>query len=128
MLEKDKPNLAIKHLLSVAKPAQLKEVCESNLLLDLIELRKDFYGFVKHLRKTAADADCWAATNRTGKDTKSSDKASPRGSSRTFSSGSHSGSMPSATNDSTASTSKRRLQSVSMISHATRTGRQTIIT
>jgi hypothetical protein len=51
---KDQPKLAIKHLLSVVKPAQLKEVCENDLLLDQIELRKDFYGFVKHLRKTAA--------------------------------------------------------------------------
>jgi hypothetical protein len=48
---KDQPKLAIKHLLSVVKPAQLKEVCES-LLLDQIELRKDFYGFVKHLSQT----------------------------------------------------------------------------
>jgi uncharacterized membrane-anchored protein YjiN (DUF445 family) len=50
-LVKDQPKLAIKHLLSVVKPAQLKEVCEKDLLLDQIELRKDFYGFVKHLRK-----------------------------------------------------------------------------
>jgi hypothetical protein len=64
------------------KPTQLKEVCENDLLLDQIELHKDFYGFLKHLRKTAADADLWAATNRTGKDTKSSDKASTGGSSR----------------------------------------------
>jgi hypothetical protein len=69
-LVKDQPKLAIKHLLSVVKPAQLKEVCEKDLLRDQIELRKDFYGFVKHIRKTAADADRWAATNRTGKDTK----------------------------------------------------------
>jgi hypothetical protein len=56
-LVKDQPKPAIKHLLSVVKPAQLKEVCENDSLLDQIELRKDFYGFVKHLRKTAADAD-----------------------------------------------------------------------
>jgi hypothetical protein len=105
-LLKDQPKLAIKHLLSVVKPAQLKEVCENDLLLDQIELRKDFYGFVIHLRKTAADADRWAATNRTGKDTKSSDKASPGGSSRSYSSGSHSGSRPSTTKESTSSTSK----------------------
>jgi hypothetical protein len=76
---KDQPKLAMKHLLSVVKPAQLKEVCENDFLLDQIELRNDFYGFVKHLRKTAADADRWVATNRTGKDTKSTDKASPGG-------------------------------------------------
>jgi hypothetical protein len=52
----DQPKLAIKHLLSVVKPAHLKEVCENDLLLDQIELRKDFYVFVKHLRKTAAAA------------------------------------------------------------------------
>jgi hypothetical protein len=39
-LVKDQPKLAIKHLLSVVKPAQLKEVCENDLLLDQIELRK----------------------------------------------------------------------------------------
>jgi hypothetical protein len=61
---------------------------------------------VKHLRKTAADADRWAATSRTGKDTKSSDKASPGGSSRSYQSGSHSGSRASTAKDSTSSTSK----------------------
>jgi hypothetical protein len=49
-LVKDQPKLAIKHLLSVVKPPQLKEVCENDLLLDQVALRKDFYGFVKHLR------------------------------------------------------------------------------
>jgi hypothetical protein len=105
-LVKDQPKLAIKHLLSVVKPAQLKEVCENDLLLDHIELRKDFYGFVKHLRKTAADADRWAATNRTGRDTKSIDKASPGGSSRSYSIGSPSGSRPSTNKESASSTSK----------------------
>jgi hypothetical protein len=33
-LVKDQPKLAIKHLLSVVKPAQLKEVCENDLQLD----------------------------------------------------------------------------------------------
>jgi hypothetical protein len=47
---KDQPKLAIKHLLSVVKPTQLKEVCENDLLLDQIELRTDFYGFAEHLR------------------------------------------------------------------------------
>jgi hypothetical protein len=39
-LVKDQPNLAIKHLLSVVKPAQLKEVCENDLQLDQVALRK----------------------------------------------------------------------------------------
>jgi hypothetical protein len=91
-LVKDQPKLAIKHLLSVVKPAQLKEVCENDFLLDQIELRKDIYGFVKHLRKSAADVDRCAATNRTGKDTKSSDRVSAGGFFRSHSSGSHSGS------------------------------------
>jgi hypothetical protein len=67
-LVKDQPKLAIKHLLPVVKPAHLKEVCENDLLLDQIKLRNDFYGFVKQLRKTAANTDRWEATNRTGKD------------------------------------------------------------
>jgi hypothetical protein len=107
-LVKDQPKVAIKHLLSVVKPAQLNEVFENDLLLDHIELGKDFYGFVKHFRKTAADADRWAATNRTGKDTRSTDKASPGGSSRSHSSRSHSGSRSSTTKDSTSSTSKSK--------------------
>jgi hypothetical protein len=102
------PKLAIKHLLSVVKPAQLKEVFEKDLLLDQIELRKDFYGFVLCLRKTTADADCWAATNRTGKDTKSSDRMSAGGSSRSHSSGSHSGSRSAIANDSASSSSKSK--------------------
>jgi hypothetical protein len=69
-LVKDHPKLAIKHLLSVFKPAQLKEVCENDLQLDQVALRKDFYGFLKHLRKTVVDADLWAVTPRAGKDTK----------------------------------------------------------
>jgi hypothetical protein len=105
---KDQPKLAIKHLLSVVKPAQLKEVCENDLLLDQIDLRKDFYGFVKHLRKTAAEADRRAASNRIGKDTRSTDKASPGGSSRSHSSRSHSGSRSSTAKDSTSSTSKSK--------------------
>jgi hypothetical protein len=107
-LVKGQPNLAIKHLLSVVKPAQLKEVCENNLPLDQVERRKDFYGFVEHLRKTAADVDRWAATNRIGKDTKSSDEASTGGSSRSYSSGSHSGSRSSTAKDSTSRTSKSK--------------------
>jgi hypothetical protein len=69
-LVKDHPKLAIKHLLSVFKPAQLKEFCENDLQLDQVALRKDFYGFLKHLRKTVVDADRWAVTPRAGKDTK----------------------------------------------------------
>jgi hypothetical protein len=61
---------------------------------------------VKHPRKTVADADRWAATTRVGKDTKSSDKASPGGSSKSYSTGSHSGYRPSTTKASTSSTSK----------------------
>lgn len=107
-LVKDQPKLAIKHLLSVVKPTQLKEVCENDLLLDQLQLRKDFYGFVKHLRKTAADADRWAATARTGRDTKSNDKAPAGGSTRSYTSGSSSGQRHSTTRDSTASPSKNK--------------------
>jgi hypothetical protein len=56
-LVKYQPKLAIKRLLSDVKPAQLKEVCENDIQLDQVAIRKDFYGFVKHLRKTAVDAD-----------------------------------------------------------------------
>jgi hypothetical protein len=39
-LVKDQPKLAIKHLLSVVKPIQLKEVCENGLQLDQVAQRK----------------------------------------------------------------------------------------
>jgi hypothetical protein len=61
------------------KLAQLKAACENYLQLDQILLRNDIYGFVKYLRKTAADVDRWVVTSRVGKDTRSSDKASPGG-------------------------------------------------
>jgi hypothetical protein len=88
---KDQPKLAIKHLLSVVKPAQLKEVCENDFQLDQVALRKDFYGFVKHLRKTAVDADRWAVYPRAGKDTKSID-ISTGGSTKSYTSEFSSGS------------------------------------
>jgi hypothetical protein len=108
MLVKDQPKLAIKHLLSVVKPAQLKEVCENDLLLDQIELRKDFYVFLKHLRMTSADADRWTATNLSGKDTKSSGKVSTGGSTRSHSSRSHSSSRSRTAKDSASSSSKSK--------------------
>jgi hypothetical protein len=80
MLVKYQPNLAIKHPQSVVKPAQLKEVCENGLQLDQVTLFKDFYGFVKHLRKTAIGADRWAVYPRAGKDTKSIDRVPTGGS------------------------------------------------
>jgi cobalamin biosynthesis Mg chelatase CobN len=126
---KDQPKLAIKLRLSVVKPPQLKEVCENDLLLDQIELHKDFYGFVKHLRKTAANADRWAATNRTGKDTKSSDRVSAGGSSRSHSSGSHSGSRSATAKDSASSSSKSKApKCLNDKTCNKRTGRQTITT
>jgi hypothetical protein len=108
-LVKDQPKLAIKHLLSVVKPAQLKEVCENDLQLDQVALRKDFYGFVKHLRKTAVDADCWAVTPRAGKDTKSVDRVPTGVSRKSYTSGFSSGSMHSTYKDSTSSPSKSKI-------------------
>jgi hypothetical protein len=105
-LVKDQPKLAIKHLLSVVKPAQLKEVCENDLQLDQVALRKDFYGFVKHLRKTAVDADRWAVTPRAGKGTKSVDRVPTGVSTKSYTSGFGSGSRHSTAKDSTSSPSK----------------------
>jgi hypothetical protein len=84
---KDQLKLAIKHLLSVVKPAQLKEVCENDLQLDQVALRKDFYGFLKHLRKTAVDADRWAVTPRAGNSTKSIDRVPTVVSTNSYTSG-----------------------------------------
>jgi hypothetical protein len=73
-LIKKQPKLAIKHLISVLKPAHVRELCENDLSLEYIELRKDFPGFIKHLRARAAVAELLLAPSRTGKYSKSSDR------------------------------------------------------
>jgi hypothetical protein len=108
-LVKDQPKLAIKHLLSVVKPAQLKEVCENDLQLDQVALRKEFYGFVKPLWKTAVESDRWAVTPRAGKDTKSVDRVPTGVSTNSYTSGFSSGSRHSTANDSTSSPSKSKI-------------------
>jgi hypothetical protein len=107
-LVKDQPKLAIKHLLSVVKPAQLKEVCENDFQLDQVALRKDFYGFVKHLKKTAVDADRWAVYPRARKDTKSIDKVPTEGSTESYTSGFGSGSRHSTAKKCTSSTQQEQ--------------------
>jgi hypothetical protein len=108
-LVKDQPKLAIKHLLSVVEQAQLKEVCENDLQLAQVALHKDLYGFVKHLRKTAVDADRWAVTLRAGKDTKSVDMVPTGVSTKSYTSEFGSGSRPSTAKDSTSSPSKSQI-------------------
>jgi hypothetical protein len=75
-LIKKQHKLAIKHLISVLKPTHLKELCENDMNLEYIELRKDFPDFIKHLRARAAVAELLLAPSRTGKYAKSSDKTS----------------------------------------------------
>jgi hypothetical protein len=125
---KDQPMIAIKHLLSFVKPAQLKEVCENDLQLEQVALRKDFYGFVKHLRKTAVNADRWAVTPRAGKDTKSVDRVPTGVSTKSYTSGFSSGSRYSTAKDSTSSPSKSKIPKFLNDKHATNTGKQTITT
>jgi hypothetical protein len=108
-LVKDQTKFAIKHLLSVVKPGQLKEVCENDLQLDQVALRKDFYGFVKHLRKTAVDADRWAVYPRAGKDTKSIGTIPTGGSKKSYTSGFSSESRHSTAKNSTSSPSKSKI-------------------
>jgi hypothetical protein len=103
---KDQPKLAIKHQLSVVKPALLIDVCENDLQLHQVALRKDFYGFVKNLRKTTVDADRWEIAPRANKDAKSSDKVTTGGSTKSYASGSSSGSGHSTAKDSASSPSK----------------------
>jgi hypothetical protein len=95
-------------VLHVLQPAHLKELCENDLNLEYIELRKDFPGFVKHLRARAAVAELLVAPSRTGEDGKSSDKTSTGGSTKSYSSGSGSSTRPSTPKDSTSSTSKSK--------------------
>jgi hypothetical protein len=104
----DQAKLAIKNLQSVVKPAQLKEVCENDLQLDQEALREDFYGSVKHLRKTAVDADRWAVTSRAGNDAKSSERAPTGGSKKSCASGYSSGSRDSTAKDSTSGPGKSK--------------------
>jgi hypothetical protein len=104
-LIKKQPKLAIKHLISVLKPAHLKELCENDLNLEYIELRKDFPGFIKHLSARESAAELLLAPSRTGKVAKSSDKTSTGSSTKSYQSGSHSGSRSSTVKDSTSSPS-----------------------
>jgi hypothetical protein len=73
---KKKLKLAIKYLISVLKPAHLKELCDNDLKVEYIELGKDFPGFIKHLSAMADVAELLLAPSRTGKDAKSCDKTS----------------------------------------------------
>jgi hypothetical protein len=107
-LIKKQPKLAIKHVVSVLKPAHLKEMCENDLNLEYIELRKDFPSFVKHLRARAAVAELMVAPSRTGKDGKSSDKTSTGGCTKSYSNGSGSSTRPSNPKDSASSISKSK--------------------
>jgi hypothetical protein len=49
----DKPTKAVEHLVSVIKPATLKDLIESKLEMDKSELKKDFLEFVKYLEEMA---------------------------------------------------------------------------
>jgi hypothetical protein len=64
---------------------------------------------VKHLSKTAIDADRWAVSPRAGKDTKSIDRVSTGGSTKSYTSGFSSGSRHSTAKDSTSSPSKSKI-------------------
>jgi hypothetical protein len=64
---------------------------------------------VKHLRKTAVDADRWAVSPRAGNDTKSIDRVSTGGSKKSYTSGFSSGSRHSTAKDSTSSPSKSKI-------------------
>jgi hypothetical protein len=48
-----KPNKAVEHLVSVIRPATLKDLIESKLEMDKSELKKDFLEFVKYLEEMA---------------------------------------------------------------------------
>jgi hypothetical protein len=49
----DKPKKAVEHLVSVIRPATLKDLIESKLESDKSELKKDFLEFVGYLKKMA---------------------------------------------------------------------------
>jgi hypothetical protein len=55
-----KPKKAVENLVSVIRPATLKTLIESNLEMDMSELKKDFLEFVEYLEKIAIthDEDC----------------------------------------------------------------------
>jgi hypothetical protein len=126
-LIKKQPKLTIKHLIPVLKPAHLKELCENDLNLMYIELRKDFPGFIKHLRARAAVAELLLAPG-TAKMTSPATRrrlAAPPGAPQVGLT-QVLGQVPTRTVP--LAPPRARLQSVSMIRNATRTGRQTITT
>jgi hypothetical protein len=53
-----KPKKAVKHLVSVIRPATLKTLIESKLEMDKSELKKDFLEFVKYLEEMAIVMRC----------------------------------------------------------------------
>jgi hypothetical protein len=64
-----KPKRAVKHLVSVIRPATIKTLMESKLEMDMSELKKDFLEFVGYLKKMAIihDENCHVVEHkRTG--------------------------------------------------------------
>jgi hypothetical protein len=55
-----KPKKAVEHLVSLIRPATLKDLIESKLEMDKSELKKDFLEFVKYLEEMAIihDENC----------------------------------------------------------------------
>jgi hypothetical protein len=90
--------------------------------MDQVALRKDFYGFVMHLRKTAVDADRWVVSPRAGKDTESIDRVPTGGSTKSYTSGFSSGSRLSTAKTARLAPARARFQRVLMTRHETNTG------
>jgi hypothetical protein len=79
-----KPKKAVEHLVSVIKPAILKALIESKLVMDKPELKKDFLEFVGYLKKMAIihDEHCHVVEHKKTGDSgmKNSGKESDAGS------------------------------------------------
>jgi hypothetical protein len=61
-----KPKRAVEHLVLVIKPATLKAIIESNLEIDMSELKKDFLEFVTYLKKMTIihDEHCYVVEHK----------------------------------------------------------------
>jgi hypothetical protein len=105
------PTLAIKHLLSVVKPAQLKEVCENDLLATGPNCAANGLLWLFEASQEDCRRRCsWEVSLRAGKDTKSIDRVSTGGSTKSYTSGFSSGFRRSTAKASTSSPSKSNIK------------------
>jgi hypothetical protein len=120
-----KPKRAVEHLVSLIKPATLKDLIESKLKMDMSELKKDFLEFVDYLKRMAIihDEHCHIVEHKKTGDSgmKNTGKSSDTNS---RSSGHNSGGIPHRCASNKASGRDRTKSGHGRSSESTSTGKQ----